>query len=187
MIKNTKTLIEFLIQNYIDKDRIAIAIDMTCGNGNDSKFILDFLSPKKLYAFDVQNQAKEATYDLLTKQQVDLSKFHFILDSHEYIDKYVNEEVDLAIYNLGYLPKGDHSVTTDHLTVKKSLEKLLPKLSKNACVFITFYPGHQSGLDEAFQINEFLMSLDQKIYTIIKFDFINQMNKAPFVCMLQKK
>lgn len=38
----------------IREENARIAVDMTAGNGFDSKFILDEINPEKLYAFDIQ-------------------------------------------------------------------------------------------------------------------------------------
>ena len=105
-INNTVKLAHFIMKERVDKN--IIACDMTAGNGKDSKFILDNLKPKMLYSFDIQKMAMENTKKLVGENL----NFKFILDSHENIDKYVDEKVDLFIFNLGYLPKGDKSITT---------------------------------------------------------------------------
>lgn len=181
MINNTKTLIEFYITNYIAKSDICV--DMTCGNGHDSKFILDHLSPKKLYAFDIQEEAKYSTYRLL--QDYNLDNFRMILDNHKYVTRHVYEKVDFAIYNLGYLPAGNKSITTNFNDVIDSLKNLLKILNIHAKVIITFYPGHESGKKEADEVIDFLTSLSQREYVITKFDFINQKNNPPFVVILE--
>lgn len=180
MITNTKTLISFLIKNYI-KD-ISIAVDMTCGNGNDAKNILDNFSVKKLYCFDIQKEAIENTQNLLKEY----FNYELILDSHVNFLKYIKENIDFAIYNLGYLPKGDKKITTNYVDVKESLIKLLDKLNEKGAIFITFYPGHFSGKLESVEILNFLKNLNQKKYSIIEFNFINQKNDPPFVVMIQK-
>lgn len=181
MINNTKTLIEFYITYYIGKANICV--DMTCGNGNDSKFILENLSPKKLYAFDIQEKARESTF--YTLKDLNLSNFTFILDNHKHVKKYIEDKVDFAIYNLGYLPSGDKNITTLAKDVLSSLNELMTMLNKNAKIIVTFYPGHDSGKLEADIILDFFESLPQKDYVITKFDFINQKNNPPFVVMLE--
>lgn len=185
MINNTKNLIEFLMKTYIKN--VDVAVDMTAGNGHDCKNILELTGAKKLYAFDIQEEAKASSLALLEKSGLDLSGFSFILDSHENIGLYVKEKVDLAIYNLGYLPKSDHRVTTQYQKVLRSLDSLLEILNDNAVVLFTFYPGHDEGQKEILFIPEYLEKLDQKSYSILKFEFINQKNKPPFSIMLQKR
>lgn len=179
-INNTKTLIEFFMLNYV-KD-VKIAVDMTVGNGFDSKNILEVLQPEKLYCFDIQQEALENSKKLLNQY----SNYELILENHKNFDKFVKENVDFAIYNLGYLPKGDKYITTNAVEVEESLNKLLKKLNSKGTIFITFYIGHLSGQMESLELSKYLESLNQKEYTILKFTFENQKNNPPYVVMIQK-
>ena len=179
-INNTKTLIEFFMKNYISE--IKVAVDMTVGNGFDSKNILEILQPEKLYCFDIQKEALENSRTLLEKY----SNCELILENHKNFYKYVKENIDFAIYNLGYLPKGDKYITTNAEDVEESLKKLLEKLNSKGVIFITFYIGHSAGQIESLEISKFLQNLNQKEYTILKFTFENQKNNPPYVVMIQK-
>lgn len=180
MVNNTKDLIKFLLKNYVEK--VEIAVDMTVGNGNDSKAILETLNPKKLYCFDIQEVAIENSKKLIGN----IENVKYILDSHCNLDRYVEEKIDFAIYNLGYLPNGDKSITTISKDVIESLEKLLENLNDKGKIILTFYPGHESGKIESEEISDFLSKLSQKIFSIIKFEFINQQNNPPYVIMISK-
>lgn len=183
MINNTKNLLRFLMSNYIDD--VDVAIDLTAGNGYDCKTILEELKPQKLYAFDIQSQAKTSTLKLLGDHGFNLDNFEFIVDSHENIDSYIHDKIDFAIYNLGYLPKSDHTITTDYKRVIKSIEALFPLLNHKGIILMTFYPGHKQGLEESEHIPNFLKKLNQNQYTVLKFEFINQKNNPPFCIMIQ--
>lgn len=185
MITNTKNLLLFLLSKYIG--RINSSVDMTSGNGHDSRLIIEEKKPYIHYAFDIQAQAKENTLELLNQSGIDLSRFRFILDSHAKLKKYVEEKIDLFIYNLGYLPAGDHMITTRAKDVIESLNQALTLLNDGGHILITFYPGHPEGKNEAEEVVSFLMGLDQRAYNIIKFDFINQVNNPPFVIMVEKR
>ena len=180
VINSTKNLIEFFMSNYV-KD-VKIAVDMTVGNGFDSKNILGILKPEKLYCFDIQQEALDNSKKLL-KQYFN---FELILENHKNFDKFVKENIDFAIYNLGYLPKGDKFITTNAEDVEESLKKLLEKLNFKGTIFITFYIGHLSGKMESFELSKYLESLNQKEHTILKFTFENQKNNPPYVVMIQK-
>ena len=55
-----------IVKELILKDEnINIAVDMTAGNGNDSKFILENTKAKKVFAFDIQELAKKNTLALI--------------------------------------------------------------------------------------------------------------------------
>lgn len=180
MIQKATDLAKEIIRSQKD---IKIAVDMTAGNGYDSLFILDELEPEKLYAFDIQAIARDNTVDLIG----DRDNFKFILDSHANIDKYIKEKIDLAIYNLGYLPKADKSITTNSDSTISSLKKVLDLLKVNGKVIITVYPGHPEGSQEAEDLGAFLSNLDQRKFVVLKMEYSNQINNPPFIYYLTKK
>lgn len=180
MIEKTTELVKEILKR---EGNINIAVDMTAGNGYDSKFILENLNPKILYAFDIQKEAKENTEALIGNRD----DFKFILDSHANIDKYIREEIDLAIYNLGYLPRGDKNITTKEASTLESLEKILNLLAKNGKVLITVYPGHEEGLLESQSLEKYLGNLDQKNFVVLELSYKNQKNMPPYVYMVGKK
>lgn len=183
MIKNCKGLLDLFLQDY--KDKNLVAVDMTLGNGNDLRKLFCTLGTESIfYGFDIQELSIQITKEKFSEHE--LRNISLILDSHEHIDKYVKEKVDISVYNLGYLPKGDKKIVTNYNKVIKSLDILLEKLNPNGRVFITFYPGHPSGLEEAIHIEKYLSELNQKEFEIIKFDFINQKNNPPFLIVLEK-
>jgi hypothetical protein len=57
--------------------------------------------------------------------------------------------VDLILFNLGYLPKGDHSLhTTGEITVK-AIKIGLHKIAKNGIIMLAAYPGTDAGAEKA--------------------------------------
>ena len=180
MIDRPTDLAKFIIGQSKD---VKIAVDMTAGNGNDSKFILENLKPETLYAFDIQKEAMDNTLDLLG----DTQNFKFILDSHENIEKYIQDKVDLVVYNLGYLPRGDKSITTHGDSTINSLKKAMEMLNKNGKIVITVYPGHPEGLKEAGDLADFLSTLDQHRYIVMRISYDNKINKPPFIYIIEKR
>ncbi|MGO3017610.1 MAG: tRNA (mnm(5)s(2)U34)-methyltransferase [Anaerococcus sp.] len=182
MIDNTKNLVRKILIE--EAKRNGIALDMTCGKGHDSKFILDNLSPKKLYAFDIQEMAKEESKKTIGEFP---ENFNFILDSHKNLDLYIKEKIDLAIFNLGYLPSSDKTITTNYKDVIEAINKILDLSQKGTLIVLTFYPGHKEGKEESIYVEEILRKLPQKQYSILKYDFINQKNNPPYVIKIIKK
>lgn len=182
MIDNSKDLVKKIILDFNKEN--PLCVDMTCGNGYDSKFILENLNPKFLYAFDIQEEARKSSEKTLGKTY---ENFKFILDNHKNFDKYIDQKIDFAIFNLGYLPKASKEITTNHKDVKIALEKLLKVLNKDGLILITFYPGHREGKKESIYLEDYLSSLSQKEYSILKFSFINQINNPPYLIKISKK
>lgn len=180
IINNPVKLSHYLIENRVENN--IRACDMTAGNGKDSKFILDNKNPKILYAFDIQKLSQERCKKLIGQRK----NFKFILDDHKNIEKYIEEKIDLFIYNLGFLPKGDKSITTNYKSVIKSLKSCLDLLNEKGLILITFYPGHEEGKNEEKYVGEFLKNLDQKTFQVIKCNFYNQINNPPFLISIRK-
>jgi len=181
---NTSSLIDYILKNYIKNDMIIA--DMTLGNGYDSCNILSYLNGTGfLYALDIQDLAINKSMENLKK--INYNNYKLIKDSHINFDKYIKEEIDLAIFNLGYLPGGDKSITTKSEDVLICIEKLLVKLKNNGLVLLTLYPGHKNGADEKEYLEKYFKILNQKNFNVLKYDFINQKNNPPYVIMIEKK
>lgn len=182
-LDNTNHFIDYILKTFL-KDK-KILVDMTCGNGHDSLRVLQNApNYKKLYLYDVQMKAIENTKSLLDsyayKNCIYLNKSHDDLSD-------IHEDIDFAIYNLGYLPGADKKLVTNSKCTIKSIELLLKKLSFGAIVVITTYPGHEEGNVEDIKIYDFLNSLDQKFFNVIKLEFINQKNKPCKTYILEKR
>lgn len=173
---NTKTLVEELMKIKIPKSKICL--DLTFGNGNDSYKMLSINKDIKVYGFDIQKSCidNSKTIDGLT----------VINDSHLNFDNYVETNIDFAIFNLGYLPGGDKNITTEYDIVIKTLGKLFNVLNNEGQIIITFYPGHKPGLEESIKVINFLRTLNQKNFNVVRYDFINQVNNPPFVCLIER-
>lgn len=184
-LANIHKIVDLLLSTYLQKG--SICIDATLGNGFDSLKIYKALHADcKIYAFDIQNIAINKSKELFQSNNISLDKINFINDSHEHVDKYVQEEVDFFIMNLGYLPQGDKSITTTYQSVLVFLEKVFHLMKKGSFGLIVFYPGHPSGQEEYFKTIEYLSNLNQKEINVIKIEQMNQMNKPPKLVMVER-
>ncbi len=168
-----------LLSNYIKSTDIMI--DATMGNGNDTVFLAKHA--KYVYAFDIQQQAL-----IETKKALELSNLHnvkLILDSHEKINDYISDFKGI-VFNLGYLPKGDKSITTTSDVTIKTIISLLPKLKVEGFIMLVVYTGHQAGMDESIAIDQYLQSLNQSQFKILKINLPYQDNKPPYILFIQK-
>lgn len=173
-----------LIEEYVDEGMSVV--DCTMGNGNDTVLLAEKVGTSgSVVAFDIQQIALDNTY-LKLKEKDLLSRVELILDGHENIDMYITEEVDLAIYNLGYLPRGDKKITTNFKTTIESIGKNLKLLKKNGLLLIVAYPGHETGLREKNLLERYLSDLDQRRYNVLKNEFINQINNPPILYCIEK-
>lgn len=183
-IVNTAKITREIISNHV-KEGFNV-LDCTVGNGNDTVFLADLIGDTgKVYGFDIQDQALEITRGKLAKKKLE-DRVQLIKDSHENIDMYIEEKLDLIIFNLGYLPGGDKSIITKRESTLISINKSLNLLNRNGIILITCYTGHIGGLDEKNAVEDFLKRLDQKYYNVLKYDFINQINSPPILYGVEK-
>lgn len=183
-IVNTIKITRDIILKHVKKG--FYVLDCTVGNGNDTLLLADLVGDEgKVYGFDIQNTALEITSSKLIKENLE-ERVKLIKDSHENIDLYIKVKMDLIIYNLGYLPKGDKNITTKKESTLISINKSLDLLNRNGIILITCYTGHVGGLDEKNGIENYLKNLNQKKYNVLKYDFINQINSPPILYGVEK-
>lgn len=168
----------------------AIVIDATCGNGHDTKFLAKQVGPSgKVFAFDIQKQAIAATTELLRKHQL-LERVTLLQKGHEYMKEWIpvkyHGKISAGVFNLGYLPGGDHSIITRPETTLKALQSLLDMLALHGVVVLVVYPGHPGGDEEKNAVCEYVSSLDQKKYQVLLYRFINQKNHPPLLFAIEK-
>lgn len=164
----------------------AIAVDCTVGNGGDTVFLAKAVGEKGLvYGFDIQPLALEKTAERLSAAGcADWVKL--ICDGHEHLANYVKTEVDCAVFNLGYLPRGDHEIITKKETTVSALETVLSLLRPGGAVFIALYWGHPGGEEERLAVESFAMGLAFSQWDVAETSFPNK-NKAPLMMVIQKK
>ena len=99
----------FILKHLHEGD---VAVDFTMGNGHDTEFLSKTVGPEGfVYAFDIQEQALASTQEHLVKVGCP-DNYQLILDSHSNVKKYVDVPFKAGMFNLGWLPGGDKSITT---------------------------------------------------------------------------
>ena len=186
ILSNSIQIAHTLLKTALDNAHIVI--DATAGNGNDTLFLAQNAKRStKIYAFDIQTEAlyhaKEKMNKFCRRSDIEVNFMHA---SHDDVEKYVNDNIDLAVFNLGYLPGGNHAVTTKCETTLKALKIMLEKLRPNGHIAVVVYPGHEEGLKESQLIKDFAASLAKKYFTVGWYQMINHNNNAPALCWIEK-
>jgi hypothetical protein len=131
-----------------------LAIDATCGNGHDTLFLSKLCS---VIGLDIQPQALQNTEILLQKHQ-QKAILHQL--SHTEIDSLsLPSPPRLIVYNLGYLPGANKSLTTQTESTLISVKKSLSMLKEGGALSITCYPGHEEGAHEERALEDWIKSL----------------------------
>lgn len=170
-------LSHYIISNFVKYK--GVALDATLGNGGDCDFLSENF--QKVYAFDIQSSAIE-NYKNRNKNNVNL-----ILDSHENIEEYINEEIDVAIYNLGFLPGGDKEITTLAESTLKSIKETLKILKNGGFALIAVYVGHNEGQRESEELLKYASSLPKNSFGVMLHRVINRSENAPYLLVIEKK
>ncbi|WP_066873730.1 tRNA (mnm(5)s(2)U34)-methyltransferase [Clostridium mediterraneense] len=177
-INSFNNIVHSIIENNIKNKNIAI--DATLGNGYDTDFLKDRFS--KVYSFDIQEKAVNSY------KKKSIYNVEVILDSHEYFNKYISNDIkiDCIVYNLGYLPGSDKSITTKRESTIKSIEIALELLNPNGLILIAMYPGHEEGLREKEEILKLAKKLNTREYGVLYQEFINRPNNPPCLIIIEK-
>jgi hypothetical protein len=175
IVEFAKVLMKDFISN-LSKEEI-ICVDATLGNGNDSLYLAQLLNNHgHVYSYDIQEQAL-CNSSILFKEN-NITNVTMKLKSHEYIEE---ENIDLVIFNLGYLPGSDKSIQTNKDTTIKALNNLLPKMNKeNMLIIICLYVGHNEGMLESLLVDQFVKDLSPSEFLVTKYQNYNRPS-SPFI------
>jgi hypothetical protein len=162
-------------------------VDATMGNGNDSEFLAKLVGEEgHVLAFDVQALAVENTRTRLENKNL-LHQSQLELMGHEEVGKFLNHDLKAAIFNLGYLPQSDKSIITRPNTTVTALEAMTTHLVSYGRIVLVVYYGHEGGLDERNAVLDYVKTIPQEYYHVLKYEFINQTHEPPFIICIEKR
>jgi len=164
----------------------AIAIDATVGNGYDTLFLAHAVGPSgQVIGFDVQKAALKNASELLRFTGM-IDRVRLILGCHSGIEDYLRNgrPVQVAMFNLGYLPRGDRSIVTRAATTLAAIDGLLRHVSIGGRVTILSYRGHITGPEEYDEIKRYLESARDVFVREIASQFDSEI--APRLFLLEK-
>lgn len=155
------------------------AIDATCGNGHDT-LVLSKLNLSHLYVFDIQERAL-----IETQKRLGFKKnISYHLECHSTFPK-TTSPIHLIVYNLGYLPGGDKSLTTQTETTLKSIEKGVDLLSPGGLISLILYPGHPEGKREEKAVLGYAADFSPKKFQVSHHKTLNR-SSAPSLLLIKK-
>ena len=181
---NTLSLNDKLFRESVPEG--GLCIDATAGNGHDTVKLCGLVGPDgRVKAFDIQPRAVENTKKRL--KELGLDNAEVILDSHANMDKYAGPgTVDFIVFNLGWLPGGDHSVFTHADSTTAAIEAGLRLLRDGGKISLSIYYGGRSGYEERDALLEYLAGLDPNRYTVLLTRFYNRTGDVPISAVIIK-
>ncbi len=168
--------VDYYLNTHVKKDDHVL--DMTLGNGFDALKLSKLASV--VTAFDIQEKAISISKERLVEHNI--KNVTFVCDSHENYQNYVNH-VDGAIFNLGFLPSGDKTITTK-ATITIETIKLLLEEPELRFILVTCYQGHEEGKKESLLLLSYLETLE-KPFQVSTYQMLNKTD-APFVLLIEK-
>lgn len=162
-------------------------IDATMGNGNDTLLLSRLCGESgQVLAFDIQEQALNHTRERLQKAAAP-ENYTLLLESHSHMSQYARPEtVSCIVFNLGYLPGGNHSKATKSNTSITAMEQGLFLLKKGGLLSLCIYSGGDSGFQERDDVLTWLKQLDSHKYLVIRSDYYNRPNNPPIPVLIIK-
>lgn len=125
------------------------AVDATAGNGHDTAFLAARVGAGgRVFAFDVQSAAIESARRRVESAGLG-GRVEFLQLSHARMAERVPAGVAAVMFNLGYLPGGDHALITHRDETLKALDVALGLLRPGGVLTVVCYPGHPGGDEEA--------------------------------------
>lgn len=189
LLTKTTSLAMELTLKYINEGDYAI--DATCGNGHDTLCLAKAVGGQgDVLAIDLQRQALDATKKLMGEHGI--THVCFAQTNFSQVKKYSDfafpdRKPSAIMFNLGYLPGGDKTLTTtadDSLTAVKAALELV---QNGGIVTIVLYSGHDEGAREKQLILEYLKELSAKDFHVIYAQMYNQKKNPPEVVWVTKK
>ena len=166
-------------------------VDATMGNGHDTALLAGLVGPVgRVVAFDIQADAVARTAERLEAAGL-RDRCVLVHEGHETMEKHladvlpVNGTLRACVFNLGWLPGGDHGVGTCADTTIRAAEAALARLDPRGMLLMVVYYGGRSGFAERDEVLAWAGALDCRRWTVQRTDFINGANCPPFLLAIE--
>ena len=174
---------EFILKHLKSGDR---AVDFTMGNGYDTEFLSKAVGETgKIWAFDIQEQALTSTRAHLESVNCP-QNYTLIRDSHHNAKNYVDEKIKAGMFNLGWLPGGDKSITTLRETTLPAIKEAIELLDHDGVLTVAVYPGHAEGDAEGKMIEDYLATIPRWNICATQIRILNSPT-SPFFHVIERK
>ena len=164
-----------------------LAIDATAGNGHDTVFLAGRVGERgQVIAFDIQAEAIASSRERVAAASL-TDRVAFVQGSHAGLGSHVIPgSVTAIVFNLGYLPGGDHAVITRGEGSLLALEASLVALKEGGLLAVVCYPGHPGGDTES----EAVIAWSKDLPAPFSAEVIRRedtLRPAPFLVLVRKR
>ena len=167
------------------------ALDGTAGNGHDTLFLVNLVGDGgKVFAFDVQQASLDKTFARLEATGVS-HRCQFCLGGHEQLTEILPGEcrgrLKAGMFNFGYLPGSDKSVTTKAKTSVEALTQLLDYICPGGILSLHLYTGHAGGTKESKAITTLCEELPESEWRIAEYSILNKQRNREVLLLAERK
>ena len=177
-----------------------LAVDLTAGRGYDCLFLSRCVDSNHcgcVLAFDIQAEALDSTYERLElneirasrisrPQQIEHAGVFLVNASHERLSLFLPRPPKVILGNLGYLPGGDHTITTQAHSSLHMLKAALEELQPQGRLILVVYTGHSGAPEESTAITTYLKQLHPRHWHILTMrPFLSE--RAPYLLVAEKR
>ncbi|MBE3587972.1 MAG: class I SAM-dependent methyltransferase [Thermoanaerobacteraceae bacterium] len=164
----------------------SVAVDATAGKGLDTEFLARGVGAAgRVFAFDIQPGALEITRQRLAAAGL-LERVTLLHRDHAAMAAHVPPPVNAVMFNLGYLPGGDHRIVTRPGTTLRALQDALALLAPKGRLSLVVYTGHPGARQEQETLEEYAAHLPPREFTVLRLAFWNRSSRAPVVILVEK-
>jgi SAM-dependent methyltransferase len=155
-----------------------VAVDATVGNGHDTLHLARLVGEGgHVYGYDIQDEALAAARRRLEGAGMS-RRVTLQCAGHEHLaaalPPAVHGQVRAAMFNLGYLPGGDKSMTTEPDTTLRALDAAGRVLAPGGVLTVVLYTGHAGGLEEAEAVARWAAGVDEHAFRVVAYRPVNQ-------------
>lgn len=182
---NTLSLVHDTLTRFIQPG--FVCLDATAGNGRDTVFLCGLTGRTgRVLALDIQEEAvRRSRQRIADEGWSDVAEV--FCDSHANMENYAEpESVDCIVFNLGWLPGGDHTIFTHADSTIAAIEAGMKLLRKGGLMCISMYYGGASGYEERDALMEYWKTVDPDQYTVLVTQFANRAGDPPIPVFLIK-
>ena len=161
-------------------------IDATLGNGHDTVMLAELVGENgHVIGCDIQPDAVERTAARLAEHGLQ-GRCELYAEGHQHICERVKTPIRAAVFNLGWLPGGNKSITTLWETTQTAISSALYLLERGGVCTVCAYPGHEAGDRERYALMDWLSTLRPQEFNVLHHRFLNAGPGAPECFVIQK-
>jgi len=164
----------------------AWVVDATVGNGHDTVWLAEAVGPEgRVFGFDIQAAALQRAGAAVHG----MGRVCLVEAGHERMAELLPPEargrIAAVMFNLGYLPGADKSLTTQTETTVLALSQAIEVVAVGGVVSVIVYPGHDGGAAEADAVRAWARGLPAA-YAASVHARINARTVAPELILIER-